>query len=181
MWPAPEALQKNCNWCLANKLGCLIGSIHVVKWERAKDVGAKGMKVLKKAQVEGLEVEAKSGSGDSEAEGLNMGVWVTQDLLVALLGIRKEMAKHSEIMWQMLQVSMVQLEVMRVRGIDLPRWKLCARSGVVCQGQVEVHKGAGDGVKGPYLRGIGEVPRSESQWGKAGVGPSQGSDGNALR
>jgi len=82
-------------------------------------MGARGRREPKRAQVKGSEVEAESGSGDSEAEGLNMGAWVTQDLLVALLGIWQEIAKQSEIMWQMLQVAMAQLEVMRVGGIDL--------------------------------------------------------------
>ena len=48
-----------------------------------------------------------------------MGAQVTQHLTVALLGIQQEMAKQSEIMWQILQVSMVQLEVTRVGGINL--------------------------------------------------------------
>ena len=48
-----------------------------------------------------------------------MGAWVTQDLLVALLGIWQEMSVHSEIMWQMLQVSMVLLDILWVGGNDL--------------------------------------------------------------
>jgi len=48
-----------------------------------------------------------------------MGAWVTQDLSVALLGIWQEMSMQSEIMWQMLQVSMAQLDVLRVSGNDL--------------------------------------------------------------
>ena len=57
-----------------------------------------------------------------------MGAWVTQDLLVALLGIWQEIAKQSEIMWQMLQVAMAQLEVMSVMGIDL-----VSQAEAVCQ------------------------------------------------
>src|SRR5882724_3854388 len=82
-------------------------------------MGLKGGKTQKRVWVEGLEVEAELGSGDSEFEGLDMGAWVTPDLLVALLGIWQELAKQLEIMQQMLQVSMVQLEVMRVGGINL--------------------------------------------------------------
>ena len=33
-------------------------------------MGVRGGKLLKRVQVEGLEVKAKSGSGDSEAEGV---------------------------------------------------------------------------------------------------------------
>jgi len=73
----------------------------------------------KRVWVEGSEVEVDLGSGDNEVEGLDIGAWVTQDLSVVLLGIQQEMAKQSEIMWQMLQVSMAQLEVMRVGRIDL--------------------------------------------------------------
>ena len=70
----------------------MIGSIHIVKWKRAEDMGVRGRKVLKKAQVEGLEVEAELGSGDSVFEGFNMGTQVTQDLLAVLLSIWQEMA-----------------------------------------------------------------------------------------
>jgi len=35
------------------------------------------------------------------------------------------------------------------------------------RGQVEVSEAVGDGVEGPWLRGIGEVPRSELWWKKA--------------
>ena len=41
-------------------------------------MGAKGRKVLKKAQVES-EVDVKLGLEDSEFEDLDMGAWVTQD------------------------------------------------------------------------------------------------------
>jgi len=51
--PAPEVWQKNCNHCSANKLGCSIGSIHVVKRQRAKDAGAKVRKEPERARVEG--------------------------------------------------------------------------------------------------------------------------------
>src|SRR5882724_6086734 len=40
------------------------------------------------------------------------------------------------------------------------------------RGQVEVSEVVGDGVEGPCLRGIGKVPRSKWEWGKAGVRPS---------
>ena len=40
------------------------------------------------------------------------------------------------------------------------------------RGQVEVIEVVGDGVEGLCLRGIGVVPRSEWEQGKAGVGPS---------
>ena len=75
--------------------------------------------MLKRVQVEGSEFEAELGSGDSEAEGNDMGVQVTQDLSMALLGIWQEMAEQLELMWQMLQVAMAQLEVTRVRGVNL--------------------------------------------------------------
>ena len=42
------------------------------------------------------------------------------------------------------------------------------------RGQVEVGKGVGNGVEGPCLRGIGEVPRSELYWGKLESGPVKG-------
>ena len=48
-----------------------------------------------------------------------MGVQVTQDLLVALLRIWQEMSMQLEIMWQMLQVSMAQLDILQVGGNDL--------------------------------------------------------------
>ena len=95
-----------------------------------------------------------------------MGAQVTQDLLVELLGIWQEMAKQLEIMQQMLQVAMVQLEVMRVGGIDLVSQAeaMCQiRSGVGSEdprGQVEIGKGVGNGVKGPCPGGFGEVPGS---------------------
>jgi len=43
-----------------------------VRWKRADDAGVRGRKLPKRVRVEGLEVEAESGSGDSEAEGLDM-------------------------------------------------------------------------------------------------------------
>jgi len=49
MWLAPEVQQKNCNWCAANKLGCSIGNIHIVKWKRAEGFGAKARKDSKRA------------------------------------------------------------------------------------------------------------------------------------
>jgi len=42
------------------------------------------------------------------------------------------------------------------------------------RGQVEVGEVVRDGVEGLCLGG--EVPRSEWEWGKARVGPSQGSE-----
>src|SRR5882724_2054879 len=45
-----------------------------------------------------------------------------------LLRIRKEMSMQSEIMWQMLQVSMVQLDILRVSGDDL-----ASQAEVLCQ------------------------------------------------
>ena len=59
------------------------------------------------------------GSDNAKFTGFDMGAWVTQDLLVTLLGICQDMSAQSEIMWQMLQVSMAQLDVLRVSGNDL--------------------------------------------------------------
>jgi len=59
------------------------------------------------------------GSDDSDFTGFDMGAWVTQDLMVALLSIQQEMTVQLEIMWQMLQLSMVQLKFLRVGGVDL--------------------------------------------------------------
>jgi len=90
-----------------------------VKWKRAEGTGTKGERLLKKAWVKGSKVEAKSRSGDSEAEGIDMGAWVTQDLLAALLRILMEMAKQSEIMQRMLQdVSRIDL-ASQVEGVCL--------------------------------------------------------------
>ena len=119
MWLAPEARQKNCNWCAANKLGCSIASICVVKQKRAKGSGVKARKEPKQARVEGSDGEVESGSDDNEFVGFDMGARVTQDLSVVILGIRQEMSMQSEIMWQMLQVSMVQLDILRVSSNDL--------------------------------------------------------------
>jgi len=111
--------QKNCNQCAANKLGCSIGSIRIAKRKRAEGLGAKAGKELKRARVEGSDGEVESGLDDTEFAGFDMGARVTQDLSVTLLGIRQEMSMQSDIMRQMLQVSMVQLEVQRVGGINL--------------------------------------------------------------
>ena len=119
MWPAPEARQKNCNWCAANKLGCSIGSICIAKQKRAKGWGVKSRKEPKQARVEGSDGEVESGSDDTEFTRFDMGVWVTQDLSVALLGIWQEMSMQLEIMQQMLQVSMAQLDILWVSGNDL--------------------------------------------------------------
>ena len=81
-----------------------------MKQKRAEDSGAKASKESKRAWVEG--------SDNSDFIGFNMGVQVTQDLSVMLLGIEQEMAMQLEIMWQMLQVSMGQLEVLWVRGVE---------------------------------------------------------------
>jgi len=48
-----------------------------------------------------------------------MGAWVTQDLSVVLLRIWQEMSVQSDIMRQMLQVSMVQLDILQVGSKDL--------------------------------------------------------------
>jgi len=114
--PAPEVQQKNCNQCATNKLGCSIGSIHVAKRKRAEGSGVKARKELKQAQVEGSDREVESGSDDTEFAAFDMGGWVTQDLLVTLLGIWQEMSVQSEIMWQTLQVSMAQLDILWVGG-----------------------------------------------------------------
>ena len=119
MWLAPEARQKNCNQCAANKLGCSIGPICITKWKRAEGSGVKSRKEPKWARVEGLDGEVESGSDDTEFAGFNMGARVTQDLLVALLGIWQEMSMQLDIMWQMLQVSMVQLDILWVGSNDL--------------------------------------------------------------
>ena len=71
----------------------------------------KAGKEPKWAQVNGLD--------DTEFAGFDMGAWVTQDLLVALLGILQEMSVQSEIMRQMLQFSMVQLDILQVGSNDL--------------------------------------------------------------
>jgi len=88
------------------------------------------------------------------------------------------------IMWQMLQVSMVQLDMLRVGGNDLSgiagrghmldwEWAVSSEDP---RGQVEVDEAVGDGVEGLCLGGNGEVPGSKWEWGKARVGPSQGSE-----
>jgi len=56
---------------------------------------------------------------DTKFVGFDMGAWVTQDLSVALLGIRQEMSVQLEIMQQMLQVSMAQLDILQVSGNNL--------------------------------------------------------------
>ena len=71
------------------------------------------------AQVEGSDGEVESGSDDTEFAGFDMGAWVTQDLSVALLGIQQEMSVQSDIMRQMLQVSMAQLDILWVGSNDL--------------------------------------------------------------
>src|SRR5882724_9050589 len=119
MWLAPEAQQKNCNWCTANKLGCSIGSICIAKRKRAEGSGVKARKEPKQAQVEGSDGEVESGSDDTEFVRFDMGVRVTQDLSVTLLEIRQEMSMQLEIMRQMLQVSMEQLDILRVSGNNL--------------------------------------------------------------
>jgi len=48
-----------------------------------------------------------------------MGARVTQDLSVTLLRIRQEMSVQLDIMQQMLQVSMVQLDILRVSSNNL--------------------------------------------------------------
>jgi len=128
VWLSPEAQQKNCNQCAANKLGCSIGSIHIAKQKRAEGSGAKAGKELKQAQVKGSDGEVESGSDDTKFVGFDMGAWVTQDLSVVLLGIRQEMSVQLEIMRQMLQVSMAQLDILWVRGNDL-----LSQAEVLCQ------------------------------------------------
>ena len=103
VWLALEAQQKNCNWCTANKLGCLIESICVVKQKRTEASGVKVSKEPKRAWVDGSDGEVDSRSDDTKFVGFDMGVQVTQDLLVALLRIHQEMSVQSEIMQQMLQ------------------------------------------------------------------------------
>ena len=115
MWPALEAWQKNCNQCATNKLGCSIRDICIAKQKRAKGLGAKTGKELEWAQVDGSDGEVELGSDDTNFAGFDMGVCVTQDLSVMLLRIWQEMSVQSEIMWQMLQVSMAQLYVLQVR------------------------------------------------------------------
>src|SRR5882724_10989645 len=119
MRPAPEARQKNFNQCSVNRLGCLIGSICIMKRKKSKGSGARASKEPKRARVKGLDGEVDLGLDDTNFTGFDMGVWVTQDLSVVLLGIRQEMTMQLEIMWQMLQVSMAQLEVLGVGGVDL--------------------------------------------------------------
>jgi len=79
----------------------------------------KAGKEPKWAQVEGLDGEVESGLDDTEFARFDMGAWVTQDLSVMLLGIRQEMSVQSDIMQQMLQVSMAQLDILRVSSNNL--------------------------------------------------------------
>jgi len=79
----------------------------------------------KRALIEGSDGEVELGSEDTDFEGLT---WVTQDLSVTLLGIQQGMSMQLEIMWKMLQVSMVQLDVLQVRGVDL-----ASQAEAVCQ------------------------------------------------
>src|SRR5882724_614545 len=90
-----------------------------MKWKRAKGLGVKARKEPKWAQVEGSDGEVELGLDDTEFSGFDMGVRVTQDLSVTLLRIWQEMSVQSEIMWQMLQVSMAQLDILQVSGNDL--------------------------------------------------------------
>ena len=74
------------------------------------------------------------GLDNTKFAGFDMGAWVTHDLLVMLLGIHQEMCMQSEIMWQMLQVSMVQLDILQVGSNDLvSKPRHCVRSEVGCQ------------------------------------------------
>ena len=66
-----------------------------------------------------MDGEVESGSDDTEFAGFDMGAQVTQDLSVALLRIWQEMSVQSDIMQQMLQVSMAQLDILRVSSNDL--------------------------------------------------------------
>ena len=70
-----------------NKLGCSIESIHVAKQKRTEGLGVKAGKEPKWAQVDGSDGEVESGLDDTNFVGFEMGAQVTQDLLVALLGI----------------------------------------------------------------------------------------------
>jgi len=90
-----------------------------MKWKRAEGLGVKAGKEPKRAHIKGSDVEVDLGSESSDLVEIDLGSGVTQDLLVMLLGIWQEMSVQSEIMRQMLQVSMVQLEVLWVRGVDL--------------------------------------------------------------
>jgi len=89
------------------------------KWKRAKGSGVKAGKEPKWARVEGSDGEVESGSDDTKFAGFNMGAQVTQDLSVTLLGIWQEMSVQLEIMRQMLQASMVQLDILWVGSNDL--------------------------------------------------------------
>ena len=90
-----------------------------MKQKRTEGLGVKAGKELKRAQVDGSDREVELGSDDTKFVRFNMGVQVTQDLSVALLGIWKEMSVQLEIMRQMLQVSMAQLDVLQVGGNNL--------------------------------------------------------------
>ena len=90
-----------------------------MKQKRAEDSHVKAGKELKQARVNGSDMEVKSGSDDTEFSGFYMGAQVTQDLSVALLRICQEMSIQSEIMQQMLQVSMAQLDILWVGSNDL--------------------------------------------------------------
>ena len=92
----------------------------------AEDARAEGMKSLKKTQVKESEAEAKLGSGNSDS-WVNLGMWIMQDLLLAPLGVHKEMAILLALMHQMLQVSMMQLEVSCISSMDLG-----AQAEVIC-------------------------------------------------
>ena len=78
----------------------------------------KARKEPKWARVEGSDGEVE-GSDNTKFPGFDMGAWVTQDLSVTLLRIWQEMSMQSEIMQQMLQVSMVQLDILWVSSNDL--------------------------------------------------------------
>jgi len=95
-----------------------------VKWKRAEGLGVKASKELKRARIEGLDVEMELGSEDSNLVGVDLGMQVTQDLSIVILGIWQEMSMQSEIMWQMLQVSMAQLKVLGLGGWT---WRLRQR------------------------------------------------------
>ena len=56
-----------------------------MKQKRTEGLGVKARKEPKWAQVDGLDREVELGSDDTNFIGFDMGAWVTQDLLIALL------------------------------------------------------------------------------------------------
>jgi len=61
----------------------------MAKQKRAKGLGVKARKEPKQARVNGSDGEVELGLDNTKFSGFDMGVQVTQDLSVALLGIQR--------------------------------------------------------------------------------------------